>query len=132
MFNLIFVTPEKRIVVGQHAEFVTIPALKGELNIHPGHAPLVTTLETGMVTWKLAGDENTHKAVITGGYCEIGPDGVSVLAEFADLPGDYEKQEADQLVEATLHALAKETLDDEKYDEALVRVKRINLYKTLQ
>lgn len=132
MFNLIFVTPEKRIVVGQNAEFVTIPALKGELNIHPGHAPLVTTLETGIVTWKLAGEESTHNAVITGGYCEVGPDGVSVLAEFADLPGDYEKKELDQLIETTLHALSKETLDDEKFNEALVRIKRSNLYKNLQ
>ena len=55
MFKLTIVTPEKRILVGQEVEEVTVPAFKGELNILPGHAPLMTTLETGVMKWKLKG-----------------------------------------------------------------------------
>lgn len=131
MLKLVFVTPEKRIVVGQQIQYVNVPALNGELSIHLGHAPLVTTLETGVVSWKLANEDVLNKVVVTGGYCEVGPEEVCVLADFADLKGDFERVEAESKIEKLNHSLSNEILDDVKYEELLNSVKRLQLYKTI-
>lgn len=106
MFKLTIVTPEKRILVGQDVEEVTVPAFKGELNILPGHAPLITTLETGVMKWKLKGKERQEIAVISWGYCQVSPEGVNILANIAELPEeiDIEETKAD-LAEAEKRAM---------------------------
>ncbi|MGZ3774623.1 MAG: ATP synthase F1 subunit epsilon [Pseudobdellovibrionaceae bacterium] len=93
MFKLTIVTPEKRILVGQEVEEITVPAFKGELNILPGHAPLITTLETGVMKWKMKGKERQEIAVISWGYCQVSPEGVNILASMADLPEEIDVEE---------------------------------------
>lgn len=93
MFKLTIVTPEKRILIGQEVEEVTVPAFKGELNILPGHAPLITTLETGVMKWKMKGKERQEIAVISWGYCQVSPEGVNILANIADLPEEIDIEE---------------------------------------
>lgn len=88
MFKLTIVTPEKRLLVNQEVDEVTVPAFKGELNILPGHAPLITTLETGVMKWKINGKDDL--AVISWGYCQVSPEGVNILANVADLPEEID------------------------------------------
>ncbi len=97
--KLTIVTPEKRLLLNQEVDEETLPAFKGELNILPGHAPLITTLETGVMKWKLKGQEKQNQAVISWGYCQVGLEGVNVLANMADLPEEID-------VEATKAFLA--------------------------
>ena len=108
MFNLTIVTPEKRILVGQEVEEVTVPAYKGELNILPGHAPLMTTLETGVMKWKLKGKERQEIAIISWGYCQVGPEGVNILATIADLPEDIDLE----MTKATLESSEKKAMNE--------------------
>lgn len=115
MFKLTIVTPEKKLVIKQEVDEITVPAFKGELNVLPGHSPLITTLETGVVKWKLSGKEEMNKAAISWGYCQIAPDGVHILADIAELPEeiDYETEMKElALAEAKL---ANETLSDEEW-----------------
>lgn len=106
MFKLTIVTPEKRILIGQEVEEVTVPAFKGELNILPGHAPLITTLETGVMKWKLKGKERQEIAVISWGYCQVSPEGVNILANMADLPEEIDIEETKAaLAESEKHAM---------------------------
>ena len=86
MFKLNVLTPEKKAVFDQEITEVTVPAHSGEMTILPGHAPLLTTLGTGILKYKLKGQEKTFKAVLSWGYCEVAPGGVNVLAEFMQLP----------------------------------------------
>jgi F-type H+-transporting ATPase subunit epsilon len=84
MFKLTLVTPGKKLVYDQEIEEVTIPGFRGELNILPGHSPLITTLETGVMKWKIKDQDIQNKAVVSWGYCHINPSGVNILADIVD------------------------------------------------
>ena len=73
------VSPERKLV-SVAARAVRIPGAEGDMTAMPGHAPTLTTLRPGFVTVETAGGEE-HRFVVTGGFAEIGAEGVSVLAE---------------------------------------------------
>ncbi|KYG68957.1 ATP synthase subunit epsilon [Bdellovibrio bacteriovorus] len=117
MFKLTIVTPEKRILVGQEVEEVTVPAFKGELNILPGHAPLITTLETGVMKWKLKGKEKQETAVISWGYCQVSPEGVNILANIADLPEEIDLEMTKAYLAESEKKVMNEVITDEDWTE---------------
>jgi len=119
-FQLEIVTPEKK-VIDTAAEEVQIPGKNGYLGIMPGHAPLITELAVGEITFRGASGEQ-HLAVAWG-FAEVLPDKVTVLAETAERPSEIDversrkaKERAEQLlssgdtsvdVERALDALAR-------------------------
>ena len=117
MFKLTIVTPEKRILVGQEVEEVTVPAFKGELNILPGHAPLITTLETGVLRWKMKGQERQELAVISWGYCQVSPEGVNILANLADLPHEIDLEVVKAKLAASEKRVMNELISEEDWEE---------------
>jgi F-type H+-transporting ATPase subunit epsilon len=125
MFNLTVVTPEKRILLNQEIDEVTVPGHRGELNILPGHAQLVTTLDTGILRWRTKGSTTQSKVVISWGYCEVSHRGVEVLADVADLPEEIDADESKKLLLTTEKKLASETLTDEAWEEAQRQIKRL-------
>lgn len=84
MFKLTIMTPERRLLINQEVDEVTVPGFKGQLNILSGHAPLITKLESGIIKWKLVGSEIQTKAVVSWGYCQVSSEGVNVLANLVD------------------------------------------------
>jgi F-type H+-transporting ATPase subunit epsilon len=90
MFTLTLVTPEKRLVTGQEVEEVFIPGWAGELEALPGHAPLLTILETGVLRYKLKGDAKMYFVAVSSGYAQVHPTGVNVLAETAERPEEID------------------------------------------
>ncbi len=122
---LTFVTPEKKVVVNQPVDEVFVPAFKGELNILPGHAPMVTTLTTGIMKWRIAGSTQINQAVVSWGYCEVAPDGVRVLADLADLPEEVNIQEGAERLKTVDKRLQTETLSDEEWENLTREVARI-------
>lgn len=72
------VSPERKLTSVQARE-VRIPSAEGELTAMPGHAALITTLRPGILT--VVGPEGTADYAVTGGFAEITPEGVTVLAE---------------------------------------------------
>ncbi len=81
--QLFVVTPERQLLKETVVE-VTIPGLDGELGILPGHAPLITELGIGEMRYKTAtGGESTPLAIL-GGFAEVLPDRVTLLAETAE------------------------------------------------
>ena len=75
------VTPE-RLLFSQAAEMVTVPGTEGYLGVMAGHMPMVTSLRIGMieVTGVPAGET---RFLVHGGFAEIGPDRITVLAQDA-------------------------------------------------
>lgn len=125
--RLTALTPEKKLVFDELVDEVTVPAMKGELNILPGHSPLITTLDTGLLKWK-AKDSNTESvALISWGYCQITADGVNVLAETADFASDISKDEYKRFLSETEPKLLNETLDDEHWDSIQREVARLRI-----
>jgi len=72
------VSPERKLASVQARE-VRIPGADGDLTAMPGHAPLITTLRPGILT--VVSAEGAAEYAVTGGFAEIAPEGVTVLAE---------------------------------------------------
>ena len=74
------VTPERR-VLSEAVESVVVPGAGGELGILPGHTPLISQLQTGVLSYTAGG--KTAQLHVSGGFLEVKDDHVSVLAEIA-------------------------------------------------
>ena len=75
------VTPSRRVLQSQASE-IRIPGALGELGVLPGHTPLLTSLGTGEVKFTEGG--TTGRLVVQGGFAEVQPDAVTVLATIAE------------------------------------------------
>ena len=124
MFKLNFATPDKKVVAGEELEEITVPAFRGELNILPGHAPLMTTLEAGIVRYRLKSGE-TRKMAIGWGYCQISPEAVNVLAESAMAGGEIDLEVVSRKLKAEEEKLATESLDDKGWERANLEIGRL-------
>ena len=81
--ELVVVTPEKQLL-RQTAKEVQLPGADGYLGVLPGHAPLITELGIGELSYHdMGGKESAHLAIIRG-FAEVLPDRVTVLAETAE------------------------------------------------
>ena len=90
-FKLEIVTPEKKVVDTTAAE-VQIPGRNGYLGILPGHAPLITELAVGEVTFRTGAEE--QRLAVAGGFAEVLPDKVTILAETAERPAEIDVERA--------------------------------------
>ncbi len=124
MFTLTLVTPEKKLVAGQEIEELFIPGFKGELNIHPGHAPLMTTLETGVLRYRLKGDAKVYPVAIRWGYAQVNPNGVSVLAETAERPDEIDVERVKTTLKAAESRLAGQNEAPEHIEKLQRKVHR--------
>src|SRR5438105_11546257 len=84
-FQLEIVTPEK-LVVKDVAGEMQIPGKNGYLGILPGHAPLITEMAVGEISYRNNG--YTHHLAVAWGFAEVLPDKVTILAETAERPED--------------------------------------------
>lgn len=114
MFTLTLVTPERRIVAGAEIEEIFVPGDRGELNILPGHAPLMTTLRPGIVRYRLRGESVVHRVAVSSGYAQVNGVGVNVLAETAERAEDLDQSRIDAaLQEAEARLAAHDTTVEE-------------------
>jgi F-type H+-transporting ATPase subunit epsilon len=105
------VSPE-RLLMSAEADMVVVPGADGDLGIMAGHAPVITTLRPGLVE-VVGGSGPENRIFVRGGFAEVTPRGLTVLAEVA-IP----------LVELDAESLARQIKDleedvaDAKSDEA--------------
>ena len=90
-FQLEIVTPEKK-VVETAAEEVQIPGKNGYLGVLPGHAPLITELSVGEITFRENSTE--QRLAVAWGFAEVLPDKVTILAETAERPAEINVERA--------------------------------------
>lgn len=86
-FRLRIVTPYREVVTDEVGE-AQVPGKEGYLGILPGHAPLISELKVGEITYR-RGRESTHLAV-SGGFVEVLPDQVTILAATAERAGEID------------------------------------------
>ncbi len=84
-----FVSPESVLFSGD-VDQVDLPGIEGDLGILPGHAPMVTLLRPGIVTIMREGQR--EPVVVIGGFAEMGPGGLTVLADRAGAREDFDLQ----------------------------------------
>jgi F-type H+-transporting ATPase subunit epsilon len=92
-FKLEIVTPEKK-VVDTTAEEMQIPGKNGYLGILPGHAPLITELAVGEITFRESSGE--QRLAVAWGFAEVLPDKVTILAETAERPAEIDVARAEK------------------------------------
>jgi len=79
---LLDIVTAERVVYSEEVDTLTAPGIEGELGILPHHAPLMTILQAGELHIKRAGEEIS--LAISGGFLEVRPDQVIVLADTAE------------------------------------------------
>ena len=79
-FHFDLVSPEKLLFTGE-VEQVDLPGSEGDMGVLADHAPLVTTLRPGIIVVHREGGD--MRVVVNGGFAEVGPAGLTVLADMA-------------------------------------------------
>jgi F-type H+-transporting ATPase subunit epsilon len=98
------VTPE-RLAYSDSVDSVVCPGIEGELGILPHHAPLISTLGYGELRIR-KGNEEEYFA-IAGGFLQVRPDKVVVMAEIADLASEIDLEAAERARHEAERALAE-------------------------
>jgi F-type H+-transporting ATPase subunit epsilon len=112
VLKLRVVTPERQLVEAD-AEAVQLPGAEGYLGILPGHAPLITLLKTGVLSYRRGGREEAW--AIASGLAEISEDRVSVLADSAEGAEDIDAAAAERdraEAEKEMSSASNETLPE--------------------
>lgn len=113
--KLTLVTPAKKLLTEVEVDEVIVPAHRGELNILPGHAPLVSTLKSGTLRVKEKGSDKFKSASICWGYLEVAPDEVIVLAENAEWEENIDKVRAEEQLQIAQERLQTAGLSPDDY-----------------
>ena len=106
------VSAEEQIFSGD-AEFVVLPGVEGELGIYPRHAPLLTQIKPGAVRIKIPGQANDELVFVQGGFLEVQPTRVTVLADTAIRAKDLDEASAQSAKKAAEEAMQNKTSREE-------------------
>ncbi|MGM0471025.1 MAG: F0F1 ATP synthase subunit epsilon [Bacillota bacterium] len=82
----------ERVVYSEEVEMVIVPAIDGDLGILPNHAPLITGLDIGEIKIKQDGKE--YEIATSGGFMEVNPDQINILADTAEFPDEIDVDRA--------------------------------------
>ena len=91
--QLDIVTPE-RLAYSDEVDAVVLPGSEGEMGVLPHHAPLISTLGAGELRLRKAGQEESF--AIVGGFVQVLPDKVVVMAETADMASEIDLEKAQE------------------------------------
>jgi F-type H+-transporting ATPase subunit epsilon len=114
-FTFELVSPETLLLSGE-ADLVTVPGAEGDMGIMSNHAPLMTSLRPGMVSVNMK-EGGEQSFFVRGGFADISPAGVTILAEFAVSKADLTKEvfeEQKRLAQEEVDASADSDDEDKK------------------
>jgi F-type H+-transporting ATPase subunit epsilon len=109
--ELIIVTPERQLLREAVVE-ITMPGADGQLGVLPGHAPLITELGIGELSYQAKDSSESVPVAVISGFAEILGDRVTVLAETAERPEEIDiprAEEAKKRAEQRLAAAASDS-----------------------
>lgn len=115
------VTAEQRVISGE-ADFVKAPGLGGELGVLPRHIPLMTPLRTGEVLIRNDGKE--EYLFVAGGFLQVLPDKVVILADAAERAEDIDESRAEEARRRAQQALEQRAAGDVESAELAAALER--------
>lgn len=115
---LVIVTPERE-VANEAVSEIQLPGLAGYLGILPGHTPLLTELGIGVLSYKKGGQISF--VAISGGFAEVLPGRVTVLAEAAERPADIDVARVQAALAEAEKKLANSASDPGMDSEAVLK-----------
>jgi len=124
--KLEIVTQERRVYSADDVEMVVAPGTEGEMGILPHHAPLITALQEGIMRVKRAsGDEEV--LAIHGGFMEVLPDKVTVLADTAERAEEIDIARAEEARQRAEELMQQHREDKTDYARAEAALRRSSL-----
>ncbi len=106
-FQLSIVAPD-RTIAEMRAESLIAPGVQGYLGVMAGHVPAIVALKAGLIEYIESATSQRHYVSTSGGFMDIGPDSVIVLADNAALAKDIDVKEAEAALERARAALRGE------------------------
>ena len=119
--TLEIVTPEKRLLTTA-ADEVRAPGVQGGFGVRLNHAPFMTALEPGRLTYVLQGQE--HHYAVGGGFLQVADNKVIVLADTAEAAGDIDVERARKAQAEASERLRALTEQDENHPVEAARLRR--------
>ena len=113
----------ERIVFKGDVDMVVAPGIDGQLGILPHHAPLMTALSIGELVLHMAGQEDTAMA-IGGGFMEVGPQHVTILADSAERAEEIDEARADAARQRAQTTMAQARAEQEDFIKAETALRR--------
>ena len=115
------VTPDGKVYDGD-VDMVSVRTVEGELGILPKHIPLVAPLTVGAV--RLKKGSTVEKVAVSGGFVEVRPDQVTILAEAAELPTGIDVDRARQAKERAQKRIESNRQDEIDFKRAELALRR--------
>lgn len=106
------VSAEEQIFSGE-AEFVVLPGVEGELGIYPRHTPLLTQIRPGAVRIKVPDRADEEFVFVHGGFLEVQPHAITVLADTAIRAKDLDEAKAAEAKRLAEEAMRNKTTKEE-------------------
>ena len=100
---------------------VRVTGSEGEMGIRYGHAPLLTTIKTGMVSL-IDSQDKEDQIYLAGGVLEVQPDSVTILADTALRAADIDEAKAQEAIKNAKESIANHGTGDTDYAHALSRL----------
>jgi F-type H+-transporting ATPase subunit epsilon len=111
---LSIVTPEKQLV-SEEVDQVNVPGTEGDLGILRDHAPILTLLRSGQLSYEKDGE--TVFLVVSGGYLEVTDNRVTVLAETGEFIHEIDRERAERAHAEAEKRLGQVDISEEEYIE---------------
>jgi F-type H+-transporting ATPase subunit epsilon len=111
---LSIVTPEKQLV-SEEVDQVNVPGTEGDLGILHDHAPILTLLRSGQLSYEKEGE--TVVLVVSGGYLEVTDNRVTVLAETGEFLHEVDRERAELAKADAEKRLSETDISEEEYIE---------------
>ena len=112
---LSIVTPEK-LLVSEEVDQVNVPGFEGDLGILYDHAPILTNLRSGQLSYEKEGE--TIALVVSGGYLEVTDNRVTILAETGEFLHEIDRERAERAQAQAEELLSKTDLSEEEFIKA--------------
>ena len=116
MLKLEIVTPERK-VLDESVDSVTVPTASGEAGMLPNHAPLISALKPGILSYSNKGA--TERLAVSGGFVEVSSNKVSILTDSAETAVEIDADSARierEAAEKSLAAHSMAALEDTEAD----------------
>ena len=124
-FHFELASPERLVFAGEVSQ-VDVPGEEGDFGVLAGHAPYIATLKPGVLT--IYGDGGPQRIVVQGGFAEVGPTGLTVLAEQAVPAAEIDAAMITQAIKDAEEDVA-DADNDAARDKARERLEQFNLLK---
>jgi len=111
-----------RLVVAETVDEIVIPGSQGYFGVLPGHAPFLTTLGIGELTYRIGRDE--YYLAVSGGFAEVRDDKVIVLADCAERPDEIDRARAERARERAERRLSGRSDEEVDYSRATAALAR--------